>query len=271
MLVDISPHFFRLVSSILPPPPASWGRTAPPPIKIHGPPIQVHGISASPPPASGTSPASPHVRLAQCKSLSHAGCLTLCLRKVKKNLFRSCCGRTPMSPFCVKHPQCRPMVVYRSLIKQSYNMILKNVLKYFMEALPLLCWRGILFWPSWIALTGPVNIFHNLPNRNSGTLLSNFIFKTKISIWLLLKMFQKNVFTSPGMCLLAGLHILRAPQTSATSDIGMQCVHSEMKRWWKVKVKQEYKRKIEKYRKFSSGSLQYLLHNLPPPTPLGTK
>ena len=176
MLVDISPHFFRLVSSILPPPPASWGRTAPPPIKIHGPPIQVHGISASPPPASGTSPASPHVRLAQCKSLSHAGCLTLCLRKVKKNLFRSCCGRTPMSPFCVKHPQCRPMVVYRSLIKQSYNMILKNVLKYFMEALPLLCWRGILFWPSWIALTGPVNIFHNLPNRNSGTLLPNFIF-----------------------------------------------------------------------------------------------
>ena len=195
MLVDISPHFFRLVSSILPPPPASWGRTAPPPIKIHGPPIQVHGISASPPPASGTSPASPHVRLAQCKSLSHAGCLTLCLRKVKKNLFRSCCGRTPMSPFCVKHPQCRPMVVYRSLIKQSYNMILKNVLKYFMEALPLLCWRGILFWPSWIALTGPVNIFHNLPNRNSGTLLSNFIFKTKISIWLLL--FQKKCIYYP--------------------------------------------------------------------------
>ena len=87
MLVDISPHFFRLVSSILPPPPASRGRTAPPPIKIHGPPIQVHGISASPPPASGTSPASPHVRLAQCKSLSHAGCLTLCLRKVKKTYF----------------------------------------------------------------------------------------------------------------------------------------------------------------------------------------
>ena len=109
-----------------------------------------------------------------------------------------------------------------------------------MEALPLLCWSGILFWPSWIALTGPVNIFHNLPNRNSGTLLSNFIFKTKISIWLLLKMFQKNVFTSPGMCVLAGLHILRAPQTSATSDIGMQCFHPEMK----SKSEQDYERKI---------------------------
>ena len=107
--VDISPHFFRLVSSTLPPPAASRGRTAPPPIKIHGPPIQVHGASASPPAPPGTSPASPHVRLAQCKSLSHAGCSTLCLRK-SKNLFLSCCGRTPMSPFCVKHPQCQPMV-----------------------------------------------------------------------------------------------------------------------------------------------------------------
>ena len=41
---------------------------------------------------------------------------------------------------------------------------------------------------------------------------------------------KRNVFSTPGMCVLAGLHILRAPQTSATSDIGMQCVHSEMKR-----------------------------------------
>ena len=59
--------------------------------------------------------------------------------------------------------------------------------------------------------------------------------------WLCLKMSQKKyIYLPPGLCVLAGLHILRAPQTSATSDIGMQCFHPEMK----SKSEQDYERKI---------------------------